>query len=63
MTYTRDAVILLLRKRQGTRTQTELATDIGVSKQYFSDVVSGRREPGPAILRYLGLVKTYAKKG
>lgn len=60
---TRDDIILLLRKRQGTRTQTELAADIGVSKQYLSDVVLGHRDPGPAILEYLGLVKTYAKKG
>jgi transcriptional regulator with XRE-family HTH domain len=31
------------------------ATRVGVSAAYLSDVYSGKRNPGPAILKFLGL--------
>jgi transcriptional regulator with XRE-family HTH domain len=52
---TKDQVIALLKKRQGERTQQELAEELGVSQQYLSDVLLGRRDPGPAVLDKLNL--------
>ncbi|MBE7732143.1 hypothetical protein [Devosia faecipullorum] len=34
-----------------------LARQIGITRQALADVMSGRREPGPAVLGYLGLRK------
>ena len=56
-------VIKLLRQHQGSsRTQAEFARLIGVSQQYLCDVYAGRRSPGPAILKFLGLAKAYIKE-
>lgn len=44
--------------------QKAFASQHGVSQAYISDVLRGRREPGPAILNTLGLVAqptTYQK--
>lgn len=38
-------------------TQKALAQAIGVSGQYLSDVLRGKREPGEAVLRFLGYEK------
>lgn len=35
--------------------QKRVAEIAGVSPQYISDVLNGKREPGQAILTYLGL--------
>ena len=46
----------------------KLATEIGVSAAYISDILAGNREPGPAVLEPLGLevevevIKTYRRK-
>lgn len=53
--YTAEDIVKLL--RQSPLKQIELARAIGVSPQYLSDVLHGRRAPGPAILRYLKLTK------
>jgi len=37
------------------KTQRELAADIGVSCQYLNDYLRFRRDPGPKILKSLGL--------
>jgi DNA-binding transcriptional regulator YdaS (Cro superfamily) len=44
--------------------QTAFADEIGVSVPYLNDFLKGRRQPGPSILRALGLVKvvTYERK-
>jgi transcriptional regulator with XRE-family HTH domain len=45
-----------------------LATELGVSAAYISDILAGHREPGPAVLDPLGLecdvtvTKTYRRK-
>ena len=60
--YSAEEVLGLLRDKQGNRTQTEFAVEIGVTNQYLSDVLNGRRGPtGPAILRYLGLEVGYSR--
>ena len=43
--------------------QTTVADELGVSKQYLCDVLAGRRELGPKILTGLGLYRivTYGK--
>lgn len=52
------AVIDLLR-RQCTRagSQASFAAQNKLSPPYLNDVLSGRREPGPAILKALGMEK------
>lgn len=40
-------------KRLGS--QRALAKELGVSEPYLSDVINGRRDPGPKILKALGL--------
>lgn len=44
--------------------QKTVAFNLGISPQYLNDVLKYRREPGPKILKALGLVKkvTYEEK-
>lgn len=55
-------VIEFLRKRQGSRTQKELAEEIGLSPTYLNDVMSGRRDPSDRILEAVGLKWEIVKK-
>lgn len=48
-------IVSLLRKAKGSRTQTQVARDIGVSFQFLSDVLRGQRRPSGKILEYLEL--------
>ena len=41
--------------------QKDAASRLGVKPSYFSDVLNGRREPGPKILCALGLRKGYER--
>lgn len=52
---TTEDVLRLMRQRQGDRTQTELANELGVSCQFITDLFKGRREPGEKLLKALGL--------
>jgi transcriptional regulator with XRE-family HTH domain len=54
--YTLGDVVEMLRARQGNGTLTALAEEIGVTKAYISDIYKGRRNPGPTILSFLGIV-------
>jgi len=63
---TRDEVVMLLQKmvdRAGS--QSAFAKEIGVTGAYIGDVLHGKRDPGPAILKVLGLRRqvqiTYVK--
>lgn len=47
--------LVILRKRQGSRSQKALAAELGITPSYLCDVLQGRREPGPQVLRALGL--------
>lgn len=53
---TLDDVITLLRREADGR-QVEFALRAGVTQQYISDILRGKREPGPKILDALGLQK------
>ena len=44
-------------------TQAALAKDIGITPQYLSDVLRGRRTPGPAIRNYLDVERVYRPIG
>lgn len=39
-------------------TQRAVAEKLGIGRQYLSDVLSGKRDPGPAVLNALGLKAT-----
>ena len=62
MAYDSHAVIQMLIKRKGSRTQSELAAEIGIKPQYLSDVLNRRRDPGPAILNFLNLETAFVKR-
>ncbi len=61
-TFTESQVVQMLKDGQGKMTQAEYAKEIGVSAQYLGDVYHGRRAPGPAILNYLEMEKTFTKQ-
>lgn len=47
----------LLRKRQGERTQKELAMELGISPQHLGDLLQGNRMPGKALRKKIGIEK------
>jgi hypothetical protein len=47
----------MLREMARPTTDAALAKQLGLSPQYLCDVLLGRREPGPKLLRALGLRK------
>lgn len=61
-------VLRIIRKRQGQRSLRALATEVGVSPAYLSDVMLGRRPLGPRLLDHFGLERvtvtetTYRRK-
>lgn len=65
-TYTKQDVIGILLTAIGEGNSAGYwAKSNGISPQYVSDVLSGRREPGPKLLNSLGLERnepTYRKK-
>jgi predicted transcriptional regulator len=58
--YSYDQVMGILKKRQGERTQKELADDLGVSQQYLCDVFAGKRFIGERVLSALGMYREWA---
>jgi hypothetical protein len=56
--------VAILKRRCDGRHIAVVASELGVSSQYLSDVLRGARDPGPKILVALGLerVITYRKK-
>lgn len=53
----KDVLALLRKEAEAAGSQKELAAKLGVTAQYVSDVLNGRREPGESILKPLGLRK------
>jgi hypothetical protein len=52
----KSELIKALRARQGSRSMTEFANaELKTSAAYLSMLYSGAKEPGPAVLDYLGL--------
>jgi predicted transcriptional regulator len=58
--YSCDQILQLLKDRQGDRTQSDLADDLGVSQQYLCDVFAGKRDPGTKILEALGMYREWS---
>ena len=55
-TYTQAGVAYMLEKRLiGGQTLKALAKESGISAGYLSSVIALRCEPGPKVLRFLGL--------
>ena len=50
-----DVRALLLQACKEAGSQRKWAAAAGLSAPYVHDVIHGRREPGPGILRHLGL--------
>jgi transcriptional regulator with XRE-family HTH domain len=47
----------LMKRLQGERSSTEFASELGISKQYLTDIYKGRREPGDSVLRALDVAR------
>ncbi len=61
---TKEQIIEVLKSEvQRLGSQKALAAKMGISLPYLSDIIQGRREPGPKVLAYLGLERqiTYVK--
>lgn len=54
---TADLIARLHRESNQLGSQAKLAQAIGITPSYLSDVLLGKREPGPKILAYLQLAK------
>lgn len=54
---TREMAIRRLRELQGSRTLRAFAAELGISYQYLSEIMCGRRNLGPLVLQHLGLEK------
>jgi len=59
--YDKGNIAAQLREKLEGRTQADLAAEMEITPQYLSDVLSGRRDPGKAILKYLGLKVGYVR--
>jgi hypothetical protein len=53
----RDIIVKKLEKLKGTRRWGDVAYDLQISPGQLSSILSGRKQPGPAVLRRLGLKK------
>jgi len=47
----------ILKRRLDGMTQAALAEELGIKPAYLSDILNFRRDPGPKVLRALGLTK------
>lgn len=60
---TKEQLIKILRKRvDSAGTAYKVAASLEVTDSHLSDVLSGRREPGPSLLRGLGLYRVVTYK-
>lgn len=64
-TFGRDRVLYLLREKKGPRQWKVIARLLRLPRSYLSEVASGKKHPGPKILRWLGIeaVEAYRLKG
>ena len=49
-----EELLALMKKIQGEKTNTEFAANLGISKQYLSDLYSGRKIPSDTVSGALG---------
>lgn len=56
--------IAIVRDKCNGADQKTVAAEMKISPQYLNDLIKGRKEAGPAVLKALGLVKvvTYRKR-
>jgi hypothetical protein len=47
-------LLALMKKIQGEKTNTEFAAELGISKQYLTDMYSGRKAPSDNVSSQLG---------
>ena len=52
-----EELLQLMKKIQGEKTSTEFAADLGISKQYLSDMYNGRKIPSEAVSATLGFTQ------
>lgn len=48
-------VVAMLRKAKGEDSLRIFAAKVGVTAPYIRDILIGNRDPGPSILKFLGL--------
>ena len=46
-----------LRLLSAATSQSQVARDFGISAPYLCDLLAGRRDPGPKLLKAMGIVK------
>ena len=49
-----DELLGLMKKIQGEKTNTQFASDLGISKQYLCDIYNGRKVPSDTVSASLG---------
>lgn len=49
-----EELLGLMKKIQGEKTNTEFAAEIGISKQYLTDIYNGRKVPSDTVSAALG---------
>ncbi|MGC8520020.1 MAG: helix-turn-helix domain-containing protein [Steroidobacteraceae bacterium] len=47
--------LAILKKRVKSSTYAQVAQELGVSSTYIYDVLAGKRQPGPTLLKALGV--------
>src|ERR1700745_1298395 len=52
-----EQLLGLMKKIQGEKTNTEFAADLGISKQYLSDMYNGRKVPSENVSAALGFTQ------
>lgn len=57
MVWRKEDVLKKLIEDKGERSLRTYASVVGASAMYINDVLNNRREPGPRILKHLGLEK------
>lgn len=50
--------ITILQSRLDEKSLRAVASDLGISAPYLSDIMLGRRKPGPKVLKALGMERT-----
>jgi Helix-turn-helix len=52
-----EELLGLMKKIQGEKTNTEFAAELGISKQYLSDLYNGRKVPSETVSATLGFTQ------
>lgn len=55
-----DELLRIMRRIQGEKSNTAFARDLGISKQYLTDIYNGRKEPGDSVSAAVGYRRAIA---